>query len=256
MRYIAGLLAATLILSLALPGSLLADNPNPKKYGIEFQFGGGYNLMQDLNDYVPNTANASFAGYTPTNEVNLDAQFGMALVYRHMEDFGWQFGYNRFLFANNFRIENSQGSWAEQSVVGSELSILATWFKPLDAGELFLGVGPGFYFATMDRSVSIYQSGSSIPTSEGTFEDAKGQAMGLIGLVGFEMMLKSNLGLTFQLGGRSAVIGQMKYIDENGNEQIVYQGGTKLPVDFTGGFGKITLRAYFAPSSDWRTPKR
>jgi len=265
MRITVGMLAATLALLIALPGPGLADDNHPRKYGVEFQIGGGYSMMQDVNDFIPHTR---MTGITPTDEINIGAQFGVGILYRHLDDFGWQFGYNRFAFLTNYRIGTyftSDESWAEQSLTGGELYAMPTWYKGFSFGEMFFGVGPAIYFANMDRSIDlVIDPGSHL--TDGGFSDAKGKALGLTGVLGLELDLSEMMGLALEVGGRNAVVGTLKYTDQAGVEQIVYldpylagvnpsASYPKLTVDYSGFFAKATLRAYFQPSGTWRHPK-
>lgn len=266
MRNLVGMLAATLVILIAIPSTSLCDDPQPKKYGVELQLGGGYSLMQDVNDFV---AHARFTGLTPDKEVNIGAQFGVGILYRQQDNFGWQFGYNRFAFIQNYRVSayfTAEESWAEQSVKGSEYYALATWFKPMGSAEMFFGIGPGMYTSSMDRSIDVVVNPGSHIT-DGGFADAEGKSVGIIGVIGYEMMFGENTALALQVGARAAQVGKLEYTDQVGNDQIVYQDPyltgvsadanfAKLAVDYTGVFLKVSLRSYFEPSSSWRTPKR
>jgi hypothetical protein len=232
----------------------------PHKYGVELQLGGGFHALTDVNDYVP--AN-QLAAYTPAEELMIGAQFGFGLLYRQEAMFGWQFGYNRFmsLVDSKFRIADNAlpTSWAEQTLSGSELYAMATWFWPWDNLELSLGVGPAIYTASLDRSVDVFTSGSHITSA--SFSDANGKSFGLVGALGLELPLKETLGLNVQLGGRWGKVERLNYKDPNNpdQEQPVYlssASGSYLPVDYSGAFVKVGLRAYFQPASGWRTPGR
>jgi hypothetical protein len=261
MRKLVGALVVVATLLWSLPSVGLAAEL-PHKYGLELQLGGGMHLLTDVNDYLPA---ANFAGITPAEELMVGAQFGIGMLYRQEPAFGWQFGYNRFanLIDQKFRITNAPTfpeSWAEQTLSGGELYGLATWYWPWNDMELSFGIGPAIYSATMDRSVDIAQDGGSHITS-GSFSDATGKAFGGLGTFGLEIPLKEMVGLNIQVGGRFAKIGKIAYEDPNnaGNDIPVYlnsASGAYLPVDFTGGFVKISLRGYFHPASDWRSPGR
>jgi len=265
MRIMVGMLAATLALLTALPGLVMAEDTNSHKYGIEFQVGGGYSLMQDVNDFIPHTR---MTGLTPTDEINIGGQFGLGVLYRQMDNFGWQISYNRFAFLTNYRIATyftSEESWAEQSLSGGEFYALATWYETFGPGELFLGVGPALYFANLDRSIDLVMDPGSHLT-EGGFAAAKGKALGLVGLLGLEVSLSDMMGFAVEAGARNGVVGTLKYTDQSGTEQVVYldpyligvdpsASYPKLTVDYSGFFVKATLRAYFQPSTAWRHPK-
>jgi len=151
-------------------------------------------------------------------------------------------------------------SWAEQTLTGSELYGMATWYFPWKNFELSFGVGPAIYNATLDRSVDIAQEGGSHITS-GSFSDGTGKSFGALGSFGIEIPLKEMVGLNLQIGGRLAKIGKIAYEDPNNssNDIPVYlnsASGSLLPVDYSGAFLKISLRGYFHPANDWRTPGR
>jgi hypothetical protein len=269
MRNLVGVLAAALAILIALPTPSTCGE-NFKKFGLELQLGGGYSLLKDVNDYAP----SDLAAYSPEQEVNIGAQYGIGVLYRHMKNFGWQFAYNKFTYVQNFRISamlSAQESWAEQSIDGGELYALATWYKSLSAddvlsGELFFGVGPGLYYATVDRSINIIK-GTSAPLTDGSFSGAHGKSLGLLGVVGFEMMFGEKTALAFQFGARRAVVGKLEYKDQLGRDLVVWEDPNlytadpqgdlaKMTVDYTGAFIKVALRQYFEPASNWRSPKR
>jgi len=258
MRKLVGALVIVATLLWSLPSDSSAAE-TPHKYGLELQLGGGMHLLTDVNDYVP--AN-NFQGITPAEEMMVGAQFGIGILYRQQPNFGWQFGYNRFasLIDQKFRITDGNESWAEQTLSGSELYGMATWYCPWKNFELSFGAGPAIYNATMDRSVDIVQESGSHITA-GSFSDGTGKSFGAIGSVGLEIPLKQTVGLNIQLGGRIAKVGKIAYEDPNNsaNNIPVYQNsasGSLLPVDFTGGFVKISIRGYFQPSNDWRSLER
>ncbi len=247
-------LALVAIVFAIIPVAALAQE-HPHKYGVELQFGGGYYMMDDINDFIPSTV---FSDVEP-DKLNLGTQLGVGILYRHLYNFGWYFGYNRFLMLQKHRLStylpSSAGeSWCEQSVSGSELYALATWFWPTDIGEISLGVGPGFYTASLDRSINIVQD--QTPLTAGTFADANGNGFGLLGTLGLEFGLKEMLGLGIVVGGRLASVDKLVYKDAQEAEHTVYIGGSNetMSVDYTGAFVKLTLRAYFRPDASWRSP--
>lgn len=263
MRKLVGALAAVAMLVSVFPAASSAAGYPPLKYGVELQLGGGYHSLADVNAFVPAT---SFSGLIPELEINMGMQFGLGLLYRQQHNFGWQFGYSRFvsLMDTKYRITDAPRfpeSWAEQTVAGSELSALATWFWPCklwDRLEMSLGVGPALYNATMDRSIDIAQDGGSHLTS-GSFSDASGKSFGFLGALGWELPFGDNLGLSLQLGGRYAKIGKLTYKDSSDQDVTVYLNSASnatMPVDFSGFFLKVGLRGYFAPAADWRSPVR
>ncbi len=260
--------AIILAILIALPiAGIAGDDDHPKKYGVEFMLGGGYYSLTDLNDYVPVP---ELVGVTPT-EIHIGTQLGIGLIYRQQDNFGWQFGYNR-LFAGipiamvqKFEIEtilpNSSGvTLVEQEVSGSELYVMATWYKGWgQSKELQFGIGPALYKASLDRSNILYN-----PTVNASgFTNAKGKAFGLIAVIGLELPVGETTGLSIQIGARSAEVGRVSYDDPTDtdpeNVTIVplnSYSNSDLPIDFSGAFGKITLRTYFEPTSNWRTPQR
>ncbi len=260
MRKLVGALVVATTLVWSSPSVSTAGELS-HKYGLELQLGGGLHLLTDVNDYIP--AN-NFAGIVPAEEMMVGGQFGVGILYRSMPNFGWQFGYSRFvsLIDQKFRISdgNSTESWAEQTMSGSELYAMATWYFPWKSWELSFGAGPAIYNATLDRSVDIAQEGGSHITS-GSFSDATGKSLGALGTFGLEIPLREMVGLNIQVGGRLAKVGKIEYEDPNNssNRIPVYlnsASGSLLPVDFTGGFVKISLRGYFHPANDWRSPGR
>jgi len=267
MRKLVGALAAVISLLTVMPSASQAWGGLTNKYGLELQLGGGYHSLSDLNSYVPAP---SFAGLDPAQKINVGAQFGLGLLYRQQHDFGWQFGYNRFVSVmdSKFRVTDSRfpESWAEQTVSGSEFYALATWYWESfwqdkwywPFKEVSLGVGPALYNATMDRSIDIAQDGGSHLTS-GSFADASGRSLGFLGVLGVEIPLKETLGLSVQIGGRAAKVSKLIYKDSSDRDVTVIQNSASnaaLPVDFSGVFIKVGLRGYFQPASDWRNPSR
>lgn len=267
MHRMAGLLGIILALLIALPSvSPAADHP--KKYGVDIQLGGGYYSMKDINDFLPVEFNQPTFTPPEPDKINIGEQFGIGMTYRNIDNFGWQLGFNKMalLGIQKHRVEvqlpgTPDVSWAEQTISGSEFYILATWYSDTEIGDLFFGVGPAVYWAKLDRSVDIIndQSGGSHLT-KGSFANAEGKSVGAMVTLGLELTLGTSTGLSFQLGGRYAPVNELEYEDQSTQQnEIVYKNlgtGSKMVVDYTGGFFKITLRSYFQPSSDWRNPKR
>lgn len=261
--------AATLLWVLASAGR--AAETFPRQYGVELLGGGSYFLLTDVNDYLPSADPLyKLAGRTPEQKLNLGAQYGLGLLYRMMPQFGWQLGYERFVTVadSKFRITNGLAagqSWAEQTLSGSEIYAMATWYWPWDANELSFGAGPAIYTAVLDRSVDLNQGGGSHITA-GSFDHATGRSFGWIAAAGFEMSLRQNIGLSFQVGGRLGEVDRVTYRLRNPDppptylkDNIVYLNsatGKTLPVDFTGAFFKVGLHSYFQPAGDWRSPSR
>lgn len=266
MRISTRALVAILSVLIALPVISFAGD-HAKKFGVEFIAGGSYFNMADVNDFIPTN---DFLNIDP-EKLHIGSQFGIGLLYRHMENFGWQFGYSRMfggvpvVLEEKYRVErflgNSQeASYAEHVVSGVEFYAMATWYKPMGEGELMFGLGPALYKASLDRNIYIKQDANSSPIGTGSFVEAKGKSFGMVGAVGYEMMLKPTLGLSLQFGGRIAKVSKLHWEDPRVDESEEFvmlntYSNSTLPVDFTGGFGKITLRAYFKPSSNWRTHK-
>ncbi|HHE46785.1 MAG TPA: hypothetical protein ENL08_03660 [Bacteroidetes bacterium] len=269
MRKTVGVIALISTLFLALPAVSTAADAHPKKYGVELQLGGGVYMMEDVNDFIP----ADFI-YEEPDKINIGSQFGVGIIYRHMENFGWQIGFNRLaagvpvVFEHKYEVRAylgtaSEESWMEQTVSGYEVYFMATWYKPTKAGEWMLGVGPALYKAVLDRSIDIVRDSGPSPShlTGGSFTDAKGKALGLILTLGYELPMGSSTSLVFQGGGRLAQVGKLTYDDPNALEgkQTVYKNaatGSTMAVDFTGAFAKVTFRAYFKPSIDWRQHPR
>ncbi|MBM3327067.1 MAG: hypothetical protein FJY65_08845 [Calditrichaeota bacterium] len=245
-------LALAAILCATLPAAAPAETPH--KYGVELQLGGGYFTMGDVNDFVPSSA---FNNIEP-DKLNLGSQLGVGILYRHLDNFGWHFGYSRFIMLQKYRVSaylSAVESWCEQTVSGSELYAMATWFWPTDIGEISLGVGPAFYSGALDRSIDIVQDGQTHLTA-GTFADAEGNGFGMLGNIGLEIPLKETLGLGIVFGGRLAAIDKIMYKDAQEAERTVYTGGSNATfgIDYSGAFAKLTLRAYFKPDAGWRSP--
>lgn len=262
MQKTAGLLGIILALIIALPSVSPAED-HPRKYGVEVQAGFGYFTMDDVNDYMPLEFNQPTFPVPEPDKINIGEQFGIGLTYRHIDNFGWQFGFNKMalLGIQKYRVEvvlplTPDTSWAEQTISGSEFYIQATWYSSLtESIDLFFGIGPALYWAKLDRSIEIIDG-----TNKGSFANATGKSMGAIVTLGLEIPIGSTTGLAFHLGGRYAPVTELEYEDPSTNQdELVYKNpgtGSKMAVDFTGGFFKITLRSYFKPSSDWRSPKR
>ena len=82
---------------------------------------------------------------------------------------------------------------------------------------------------------------------------------GLMIMGGVEFPFKHDLNLVVQVGARWANVGKLTYTDNQDVEQTIYKNSASnatLGVDFSGAFVKASIRTYFRPSSDWRTPKR
>jgi len=263
MRKLVGMLAFFLALLFAISNVSIAGEDHPRKYGLELSIGGGFYAMEDINDFIP----ADFVNYTP-DKINIGSQFGVGIIYRHMENFGWQIGYNSLAagvpiaFKHKYEVRAylpgaPTESWAEQTVSGWELYFLATWYKPTDAGELMFGFGPTLCKAVLDRSIDIVRDASGSHLTGGSFADAKGKTLGWLAMLGYEFPLGETTALTLQVGGRLAEIKELTYDDPNSvsGEQKVYKNaatGSLMAVDFSGAFAKITLRAYFKPATTWR----
>lgn len=261
MRKTVGALVVVVSLLWALPVASLAAVDLPHKYGLELQLGGGYLNLADVNDYLPAQ---SFNGLKPAQKINIGAQFGFGLLYRQMMDFGWQIGYNHFISVVDSKFRISDGrigaeSWAEQTLSGGELYALATWYWPWKQKEIFFGIGPALYSASMDRSVDLVSSDGGSHITSASFADASGRSFGLLTAVGIELPLKQDLGLAIQLGGRLGKVSKLTYTDSSDREITVplnSSSNASFPVDFSGVFVKINLRGYFQPASDWRNPSR
>ncbi len=268
MRNTVGALAVVLAAVLILPGFTLADEGmNLKKYGIEFQLGGSYMTMDDVNDFIPEPGFITYYG-GDKKQIHFGTQFGIGFVYRHMKDFGWMFGYNRFMagvpsvwgdkYRRNAYFQPGLESWTEQTITGSELYIQATWFWPWKEREIMFAAGPAVYSASLDRTISIIRSVGSGANPAGSFSDASGIAVGLLVTGGVEFPMKGNYYLTVQGGFRLANVGTLTYDDNQDVEQTVYKNtasNATFGVDFSGAFVKFTVRTFFKPSSKWRSHK-
>jgi hypothetical protein len=226
--------------------------------------------MADVNDFL---ADQDFAATTP-DRIHMGTQLGITLLYRSKPHFGWQIGYNRMFSGvpgaeqtfNHEAILVSKGatlvSTAEQRVSGSETSLLAMWYPWEGFLELSCGAGPAIYNANLERTVVLYQSaGLNAPANPSGFSDASGWSVGLIGKVGLELDITPHTGVALELGGRLAKVTKVKYTSPNtpDQENIVMMNSysnSSLPVDFSGGFAKITLRKYFKSDSGWRDPRK
>jgi len=222
--------------------------------------------MNDVNDALPNEFNIPNVG--SPDKINIGEQVGLGISYRNLENFGWQFGFNKMAFIGiqKYRIETiipgtPTPSWSEQTVSGSEFYALATWYSQMDSFELLFSVGPAIYWASLDRSVDIINDasgGSHITT--GSFSNADGKSIGVIGSIGFSIPVGSKTDFIIQLGGRYAKVHQLEYENPStAQNEIVYRNsstGSKMTVDFSGAFLKLSIRSYFKPSSDWRNPRR
>jgi len=263
MHKTVGMLAVVLAIIIALPNVSSAQD-HPRKYGLEFQLGGGYYLMEDVNNFLP----SDFFGYEP-DKINIGSQFGFGIIYRHKDNFGWNIGYNKLATGVPVALEEkyevrtylpgaAYESWVEQTVSGGEFYLMATWYGHLGGLETMFGIGPSFYGATLDRSIDIVRDATGSHLTGGSFFDATGNCLGMIASLGLEFPIGENSGLSIQFGGRIADIGELKYDDPNAQsgELVVYKNastGSPMGVDFTGGFAKLTLRTYFKPTDNWRS---
>ncbi len=271
MRNSVGALATVLAILILAPGFTLAgQDVQSKKYGIELQLGGGYIVMGDVNDFIPDAGflDTRFQGSDEDN-IFLGTQFGIGMTYRNMKNFGWAFGYNRFVSGlpviweskyrrNAYYIPGSE-SWVEQSITGSELYIQSTWYWPWKHREIMFGVGPALYSATLDRSISIIRSAGSGANPAGSFADANGKSLGLLVTGGVEFPMMNNFYLTVQGGFRLANIAKLSYEDEQNVEHTIYKNSTSnatFGADFSGVFIKASIRTYFKPSGNWRDPNK
>lgn len=269
-------LALTLLV-LAPDFSSAEGNLSKKQYGIEFQIGGGYYDMGDVNNFAPDQGFVDpLTKGTANDKINIGTQIGVGFLYRNMENFGWVFGWNKLMAGipsimdEKYRTNayfTATESWAEQTITGNELYILPTWYFNLgddddedgDGIELNLSIGPAFYTASLDRSISIIRSEGSGANPAGSFEDAKGTSLGLILMGGVELPISDNGYISAQIGGRLANVGKLNYEDQYGVEQPVLKNSSSnayLGANFSGVFLKLTLRTYFAPDKTWRSPKR
>jgi len=272
MRNKVGALVTVIAILILTPGLILADQgDHPKKYGIELQLGGGVYSMGDINDYIPEPGfiDPRYVG-SDEDDIFFGTQFGLGITYRQMDKFGWSFGYNKLtagipvVFEQKYRrnayYQGTSESWVEQTISGSELYFMPTWFWPWKKNrEIIFSVGPAVYSATLDRSVSIIRSEGSAANPAGSFADAKGMSLGLSIIGGVEFPLNKDFWLTVQVGGRFANVGKLIYEDDQDVEHTIYKNSASnstLGVDFTGVFLKCSIRTYFKPSSEWRSPKR
>ena len=278
-----GKLVLISVFILTLPSVSSATDDHPKKYGVELQFGGGYYMLGDVNDYIP----IGFVGLKdePDDKVNIGLLLGIGIIYRVEDNFGWQIGFNKLtagipgIFEQKYKIEAQlfgaiDSSWAEQTISGWELYALPTWYKPIGAGEFMFGIGPTITAATLNRSIDLCKDSTGTHLSTGSFVAAKGKALGLTLTLGYEMPLSPNTGLSFQVAARVAKIGWIRYpiiligqTEEEANriseETTVSKGfntvyineaiGTRFALDMSGAFAKVTYRMYFTPSSKWRS---
>jgi len=275
MRQSAGTLATVLVFLILLPGLVSAEKVmHPKKYGVEIMFGGGYYAMEDVNNYVPEQNFLLYPG-GDNDKINIGTQFGLGINYRQMDNFGWSLGYTRLAAGVPVALEEKQRlnafyrdpstnasldeSWSEQTISGSEWYFLPTWYWDWKNREIMFSVGPAIYHASLDRSIAIYRSVGSGANPAGSFENATGSALGMIISVGVEIPYKKSLFLTVKAGGRLANIGELTYEDDQGVEKTVMKNtgsNATLATDFSGGFVKVGFRAYFKPTSEWRSPRQ
>ena len=270
MRNLVGVLAIVLTLLLITPGSTQAgQNIDTKKYGIEFQLGGGFFAMQDVNDFIPDPGFIDPA-YMGADEktIHIGTQLGVGFSYRQQENFGWLFGLNTLTagvpvilkekYRTNAFFPESLGaeSWAEQTVSGWEIYMTPTWYFDWKDLDLNFQIGPAIYRATLDRSISIVRTEWGANPA-GSFDNANGTALGLIVAGGLEIPLSETYFFNIRLGGRLATVGELIYENNQGVEESVYKNSASnstLGVDFSGAFLTLALRTYFLPSSAWRTP--
>ncbi|MFH0764968.1 MAG: hypothetical protein V2A61_00960 [Calditrichota bacterium] len=269
MRNLVGALAAALALFILLPGPATAgDEYLAKRYGIDIQVGGGYYGMQDINNFIPDVAfiDSRYKG-KDSDDINFGLQFGLGFNYRHMENFGWNFGLNYLSagipgimeqkFRRNAFLTGVDESWTEQTISGREVYILPTWYWPWRKNEVILGIGPAFYTASMDRAISIVRSSGSGANPAGSFDDASGTSLGLLINGGVEIPIENNLYLMVLGGVRLAKVGTLTYTDNSDVEQKVLKNtasNATLAADFSGFFVKVALRTYFQPQTEWRSP--
>ncbi len=272
MRNLVGVLAVAITVLLLAPGLTQADQKfeSEKKFSIDLRLGAGYYAMQDVNDYLPETEFLSYPGKTDDN-INLGSQLGFGFGYRIIDNFGWMFGFN-FLSAGvpvamegkykkNAFYPQALGaeSWVEQTVSGSELYILPTWYWDWGKSkELCLSLGPAFYRASLDRTISIVRTAGSNANPSGSFTKAKGTSLGWMLVGGLEIPMMKSTDLFIQVGGRIAKVGEIAYKDQNDVETTVWMNTSSnatMAVDFSGGFLTVGIRTYFAPSEEWRSLK-
>ena len=278
MRKLFGAPVSALLIMCLIVGTLQAGEfTHPKKYGFEITLGGGYYLMDDVNDFIPDAAFIDpFQMGGDEDKINIGNQLGFGFIYRNMDNFGWVFGYNRLnsgipvAITGKYRInaffkDPSTGrtleeeSWVEQSLSGRELYAMPTWYFDWNNKDISLSMGPALYRVKMDRSIAITRSFGSGSNATGSFAEADGSALGLMISAGIEFPISEKFFFNFQAGGRLANIGKLTYDDNQGVEQTVWLNNASnatMSVDFTGGFAKASIRTYFTPTSDWRSPRR
>jgi len=284
MRNLVGVLAIILIILLLAPGFTIAkDKIDVKKYGIKIPLNMGYYMPTDVNDYRPPEFAAQFA---IQDEIGLGFEGGIGFSYRldpsaeyeyfpflfpftffgTPDNFGWEFGYNTMRPAIPSRYRASAflpaggglESWAEQTVTGGEFYALPTWYWGWDESEFSLSLGPAIYFATLDRSVAIYNTVDGNANPAGSFpEPATGKALGFVSSFGFEMPVSESYFLGFNAGFRFAEIQELYYQTDSVDPLTGLKIEEKtIGVDLTGFYFGITLKSYFQPSSDWRSPRQ
>ncbi len=270
MRKFFGALASTALILCMISGTLQAGEfMHPKKYGFELTLGGGYYLMGDVNDFIPDNNFIDRPG-PDDDKINIGNQLGFGFIYRNMENFGWVFGYNRLNAGipvaitgtyrkNTFFPGVGTESWVEQSLTGGELYVMPTWYAEWHDMDVSLSMGPAVYRVKMDRSVSITRNAGIGANSAGSFSEADGTAMGFMLSAGFEIPISDTYFLNVQAGGRLANIGTLTYEDAQDIERTVFlnsASNTTMEVDFTGGYLKASIRTYFKPTSNWRSPRK
>jgi len=292
MRNLVGVLAIILTFLLLVPGYAPAEEKiYPKMYGMEVQFGGGFHMMTDVNDFLPDEAFINYPG-TDEDKINIGIHFGIGFSFRNNpgvvdeplplfipfwapflgqpNSFGWVFGYNRFnagipgaiegkYRANAFIPGAGAESWVEQTISGSEFYIMPTWYWGWKDKEIFMSVGPAVYHASLDRSISITRSVGSGANPAGSFDGAIGTALGAMYVIGIEIPVSEDYYLSIKGGGRLANVTKLTYEDNQDVEHTVWKNAASnatLGVDFSGAFINFAVRTYFGPSSKWRSPER
>lgn len=281
MRKPVGVLTTILALLLLLPGITQAVAPghaedlikiHPKKYGIELTVGSGYSVMENVNNFIPDAGfiNPLYMG-SDEDDINISTQLGIGFSYRSKNDFGWTFGFNRLTagipavleqkFRRNAFFPESQGaeSWAEQTVAGTEIYFTPSWYWDWNNKDVSFNIGPAIYRAKLDRSIAIVQSSGSGANPAGSFNDATGTSLGLLISAGLDIPMKESYFLTIKGGARLANVGKLTFDDNQDVEQTVWLNNSSnatLAVDFSGVFLSVGVRAYFQPSSDWRSPRQ
>jgi len=269
MRNLVGVLAVVLTILLLAPGLTQADPTYnaEKKFAIDLRLGAGVYTMVDLNDYLPETEFLSYPG-KDDDQINFGTQVGFGFGYRIQENFGWMFGFNFMTsgvpaimegkYRKNAFYPQAMGaeSWVEQTVSGSELYILPTWYFGWGENkELSLSAGPAIYRASLDRTISIVRTAGSNANPSGSFTEAKGTALGWMLVGGLEIPMKKSTDLLIQVGGRIAKVDEIAYKDQNDVENTVWMNTSSnatMAVDFSGAFLTVGIRTYFASSEDWR----